>query len=108
MLMDPDNRRIKHLDIRFADIRYSIQDAIPDACLSPSIEAVVAGRVGAKASRQIPPRRTGAQDPEDAVQDAPVATCDDCPCRREISVERCNGHVEPPGNVLCRDVRLFQ
>ena len=58
MLVDPDNRGIKHLDICFADIRYSIQDAIPDANLSPSIEAVVAGRVRAKALRQIPPRRT--------------------------------------------------
>jgi hypothetical protein len=77
MLMNPDNRRIKHLDIRFADIRHGIQDAIPDASLSPSVETVVAGRVRAKASRQIPPRRTGAQDPEDAVQDAPIVHAGD-------------------------------
>jgi hypothetical protein len=72
MLVDPDNRRIKHLDTSFAGISHGVQDAIPDASLSPSIEAVVAGRVGAEVPRQITPRCTGTQDPEDAIQDPPI------------------------------------
>ena len=70
--MDTDNRRVEHLNIGFAGIRHGIQDVIPDAGLSPSVEAVVAGRVGAEAPRQIAPWCTGAQDPEYSIQYAPV------------------------------------
>jgi hypothetical protein len=70
--MDPDNSCIQYLDFGITNICNSAQDAIPDAGLSPSVEAIVTGRVGAKASRQIPPRRTGTQDPEDAVQHPPI------------------------------------
>lgn len=51
--MDPDNCRIEHLDIGFAGVRHGIQDVIPYASLSPSVEAVVASRIGAKAAGQI-------------------------------------------------------
>jgi len=70
--MDPDNGSIEHLDIGISFIRYGSEDAVPDACLAPSVEAIVAGRIGAIAVRQITPRRSRPQDPEDAVQHAPV------------------------------------
>lgn len=43
------------------------KDLIPDALLPPPVEAVGDGRPGAVSLRQIPPRSTGTQDPEDAI-----------------------------------------
>lgn len=45
---------------------------VPDARLSPSHEAVVAGGAWAIAFGQVAPRRPGAQHPEDTVQHAAV------------------------------------
>src|SRR3546814_290056 len=42
------------------------------SCLPPSGEAVVTGGTWAIALRQVAPRRTGTQHPEDAVQHAPI------------------------------------
>ena len=54
--MDPDNGSIEHLDIGISFIRYGSEDAVPDACLAPSVEAVVAGR--------IPPTGAGNHSPD--------------------------------------------
>jgi hypothetical protein len=70
--MDPYNRGIDHLDIAVISLCDRVHDAIPDACLAPAVEAVVAGRIGPVALWQIPPGHARAQDPEDAVQDPPV------------------------------------
>jgi hypothetical protein len=50
----------------------SVHQPVPDACLAPSIEAVVAGGAWTVALGQVAPRRTGPQHPENAIQYAPV------------------------------------
>ena len=50
--MDPDDGRIEHLNDGVADIRYGIQDLVPDAGLSPAVGAIIAGRIGTIAVRQ--------------------------------------------------------
>src|SRR3546814_16325607 len=49
-----------------------VHQVVPYACLPPSGEAVVTGGTWAIALRQVAPRRTGTQHPEDAVQHAPI------------------------------------
>jgi hypothetical protein len=44
----------------------------PDTGPPPANEAIVASGVGAKGTRQIAPRRPGAQNPENTVEDTPV------------------------------------
>ncbi len=72
MLMDPDDGSIEHLDASIASVRNCIEDTIPDASLSPPVEAVVAGRVRTIAVGKISPSRSGSQNPEDAIQDVSI------------------------------------
>ena len=71
-MVDAHARAVDHPHIATVSLCNSIHDPVPDACLGPSPEAVVAGRVRAVALRQVPPWRTRAQNPEDAVQHAAV------------------------------------
>src|SRR5215208_1657990 len=48
------------------------EDAVPDALLAPAVVAAGDGAALAVAPRQVVPGRTGAQDPEDAVDDPPM------------------------------------
>ena len=82
---------IDHLDLAVVGLRNGLQNLIPDAGSPPANEAIVAGRVGAIAFRNISPGCARAQPPEDAVQDAAVVNarhatrlvrqkrCDDLP-----------------------------
>ena len=70
--MNAHDRGVDHLDIAVVGLRDGVHEPIPMAGLAPAVEAIVAGRVGAVALRQIAPRRARAQHPEDAVQNPPV------------------------------------
>ena len=72
MLVNPNDRGVDHLHGRIVSGCECIHDLIPDACLPPADEAIVAGGMGSVAVWQIAPRRTRSQDPEYAVENAPV------------------------------------
>lgn len=70
--MDAHAGAVDHLDVAIMRRRYGIHDPVPDAGLRPAAKAIVAGGVRPVAFRQVRPRSAAAQDPEDAVQNAPV------------------------------------
>lgn len=72
LLVRPDGSAVDHLYLTVMRGADGIHQPVPHACLSPSVEAVVAGGARTVAFRQIAPRRTGPQDPEDSVQHAPI------------------------------------
>ncbi len=72
LLMGANGGAVDHLDVAIVRGGDGVHQSIPNARLPPSIETVVAGSARAIALRQVAPRRTGAQHPEDAVQHAPV------------------------------------
>lgn len=72
MLMHADNGGVNHLDSRIMGGGQSIYDAGPYTGPPPADEAVVASGVRTKPLRQIAPRCTGSQDPEDAIKDTTV------------------------------------
>lgn len=72
MLMNAHHGTVDHLGVTVVSFGNSVHDAVPDACLAPAVEAIVAGRVRAITLRQIAPRRAQAQHPEDAIQHASV------------------------------------
>jgi len=65
--MNPHDRAVDHLDLATVRLRYRIHQPIPDAGFAPAIEAIVGRRVRAVALRQVAPRRTSSQYPENAV-----------------------------------------
>jgi hypothetical protein len=65
--MNSYDRAVDHLHLTIVSLRHRIHQAIPDAGLSPTIEAIVGRRVWAIPLGQIPPRCTGSQHAEDAV-----------------------------------------
>ena len=72
MLVDPDDGGVDHLHVAVMRCGDRIHQAIPDASFAPAVEAVVNGGARAIALRQVPPERTRAQHPEDAVENPPV------------------------------------
>lgn len=62
-----DGGAVNHLDIAVIGSGDSIHHPIPNARLSPSNEAVVAGGARAITLGQVSPWRTGSKHPEDAV-----------------------------------------
>lgn len=70
--MRPDGGAVDHLDVAVVRGGDGVHEVAPDACLSPSHEAVVAGGARAVALGQIAPGRTGSQHPEDAIQHAAI------------------------------------
>ena len=70
--MNTHHGGVDHLDVAIEGLGNRVHDAIPHTRLAPADEAVVTGDIGAIAFRKIAPRRTGAQHPEDAVQNPPV------------------------------------
>lgn len=72
LLVRSDGSAVDHLDVAIMCSGDGVHHPIPHACFAPSYKAVVAGRARAIAFRQVAPRRTGTQHPEDAVQHAPV------------------------------------
>jgi hypothetical protein len=72
VLVHTDDRRVDHLHGRIMGCGQGGHDLIPDACLAPANEAIVAGGVGSVAPRQIAPRCSGPQHLEDTIEGAPV------------------------------------
>jgi hypothetical protein len=72
VLVDPDRRRVDHLDIAVIGFGNSRQKAIPHPRPSPSVEAVHAGRVRTVAIGNVRPGRSRPQPPEDPVQNPTV------------------------------------
>lgn len=70
--MDAHDRAVDHLDLAIVGFDDAVHQAIPDACLAPPVEAIVGGRVRPISLRQIAPRSTRAQHPEDAVENAAI------------------------------------
>lgn len=70
--MDAHNRAVDHLHLAIVGLDDAVHQAIPDASLAPSVEAIVGGRVGTVSLRQIAPRRARAQHPEDPVENPAV------------------------------------
>jgi len=70
--MGANGSAVDHLDVAIVRGCDGIHHPVPDASLSPPDEAVVAGGARAIAFRQVAPRRTGSQHPEDAVQHAAI------------------------------------
>src|ERR1051326_1793622 len=72
MLMHAHRRAVDHLHIAVVSLSDRSQNAVPHSSLSPSDEAIVAGRARSKILRQRPPRRARSQPPEDTVQNSAV------------------------------------
>ncbi len=72
MLMHADNGGVDHLDSSIMGSGKCVYDAAPDTSPPPPNEAVVACGVQTKRLGQVTPRRSGAQDPKDAIEDTTV------------------------------------
>src|SRR5215831_713492 len=72
MLMHADNGGVDHLDSGVMGSGKCVYDATPDTSSPPADEAVVACGVRTKRLGQITPGCSGAQDPEDAIEDTAV------------------------------------
>jgi hypothetical protein len=70
--MHADNRGVDHLDSGIVGSGKCVPDATPDTSPPPTGEAVVARGVWTKHLGKITPRRAGAQDLEDAIEDTTV------------------------------------
>ncbi len=70
--MHADSRGVDHLDSGIMASRKCVYDAAPETSLPPAYEAVVACGVRTKRLGQITPGCSGAQDPENAIEDTPV------------------------------------
>src|SRR5215470_10121345 len=68
MLMDADNGGVDHLDSGIMGSGKCVYDAAPDTSPPPADEPVVASGVWAKRHRQITPRCSRSQGPEDAIR----------------------------------------
>ncbi len=64
--------RIRLLNLRILGVRNGFQDLVQGSGLSPSIEAIVTGRIGPVTIRQITPRCSLTQHPDNAVWTPPV------------------------------------
>jgi len=58
VLVGADYRAVNHLHLSIVPMRDGSQDTIPNACATPTHEAIVAGGVGAVVLGQITPRRS--------------------------------------------------
>ena len=70
--MDPNGGAVDHLDVAVVRDGDGVHQPVPHARLPPSHEAVVTGGAWAIALRQVTPRCTRPQYPEDAVQHTAV------------------------------------
>jgi hypothetical protein len=75
MLVRPDNRAVHVVDVPIdltggIGLRLDLgKDAVPEAGLTPTVEAAGDGGPGTVALGQVPPRGASAQNPQNAVDD---------------------------------------
>jgi len=72
MLMKADNRAVDYLNVFIISHGNGIHDLVPNTGFAPATKAIIEGRVRALAFRQITPRGTGSQDPENTAQHSTV------------------------------------
>ena len=78
MLVGTDNRAIDEVQLPIkltggvGRLRERIKEALEDASLPPPVEAAGHGAPRPIALRHITPRRPGAQNPQHAIEDAPM------------------------------------
>gem|GEM_PF-2371925 len=72
LLVGANGGAVDHLDGAVVGGGDGVHQPVPDTCLSPAHEAVVAGSAWAIPFGQVAPRGTRSQHPEDAVQHSPV------------------------------------
>jgi hypothetical protein len=72
--MHPHNRSVDYLHRSIMGGSQDVHDSGPHASPSPANETVVAGGVRTELIGHVAPRRSGAQHPEDAIEDTPVVT----------------------------------
>ncbi|SCB56097.1 hypothetical protein GA0061098_10744 [Bradyrhizobium shewense] len=70
--MHADNGGVDHLDSGIMGSGKRFYEAAPNTSPPPPNEPVVASRVRTKRLGQIAPRRSGSQDPENAIEDTSV------------------------------------
>jgi len=70
--MNPHNRAVDHLHLAAMRLGDRVHQSVPNPSLTPAIEAVVSSRVRSIALRQIAPRGSRSQHPENAVHHPPV------------------------------------
>ena len=70
--MHAHDRAIDHLNFAPMGLGNRRHQPVPDASLAPAIKAIVGGRVGSIPFRQIPPRRSRPQNPEDAIHNPSI------------------------------------
>ncbi len=83
-LNDLSIRGIDHLQTAIVSLSNPVYYLVPNAGLAPPIEAIVDRCARAVPRRQIPPRRTRAQNPEYPVQNPPIVNTSPRCCTSDI------------------------
>jgi hypothetical protein len=81
-----------------------VYNPAPEARPPPANEAIVAGGVGTKTVRQVPPRRPGLQHPKDAVEN--TAVVHPCNATRLVGQHRLDGSPFVVGKFIAHHSRL--
>ena len=71
--MHANDRTVDHLHLAVVGLDDGVHHAIPNSGLAPPIEAIVGRGVGPVSFGKIAPRCAGAQNPENAVENTPIA-----------------------------------
>ena len=71
--MNANDRTVDHLHLAVVGLDDGVHHAVPDAGLAPPIEAIVGRSIGPVSFGKIAPRCAGAQNPENAVENTPIA-----------------------------------
>ena len=71
--MNANDRTVDHLYLAVVGLDDGVHHAVPDASFAPPIEAIVGRSIGPVSFGKIAPRRAGAQNPENAVENTPSA-----------------------------------
>ena len=112
--MHAHDRAVDHLHLAVVGLDDGVHQTVPDAGLAPPIEAVVGGRVRAISFGQIPPRRTGTQNPEDTVENTPIVLwLHTAPVLRQqrlddAPLEVCEIVAHDPSSDVCQLESLFE
>ncbi len=72
LLVGANGRAVDHLYIAIVGGGEDVHHPVPDARLSPSSDAIVAGGARTISFRQVAPRRTGPKHPKNTVQHAAI------------------------------------
>lgn len=91
--MNAHDRAVDHLNLAVVSFRHGVHQAIPDASLSPAVEAIVGRRVRPISVGQIAPWRSGSQHPENPVEHTAIVLW----ARPRPSLRQCRLYDAPHG-----------